>query len=159
VRTQIIQPPVDTRVLLGHTATLQCKVSSDPTVPFEVAWFHNNEWVLKILCTIQFGYEFLSLSACTQQFIIVTTYYRHLTTCIVKLHYNRRETWKKCCGWCCYKWPEIIDTKLRNYRSLEKYIIQLLCFDELQQANITVENERILIWRKYTVYTKTKIKA
>jgi len=42
---------------------------------------------------------------------------------------------------------------------LEKYIIQLLCFDELQQANITVENERILIWRKYTVYTKTKIKA
>jgi hypothetical protein len=43
VRTQIIQPPVDTQVLLGHTATLQCKVSSDPTVPFDIAWFHNNE--------------------------------------------------------------------------------------------------------------------
>lgn len=43
VRTQIIQPPVDTRVLLGHTATLQCKVSSDPSVPFDIAWFHNDE--------------------------------------------------------------------------------------------------------------------
>jgi hypothetical protein len=43
VRTQIIQPPVDTQVLLGHTATLQCKVSSDPTVPFHVDWFHNKE--------------------------------------------------------------------------------------------------------------------
>ncbi|XP_069695045.1 protein sidekick isoform X3 [Periplaneta americana] len=43
VRTQIIQPPVDTRVLLGHTATLQCKVSSDQTVPYDIAWFHNNE--------------------------------------------------------------------------------------------------------------------
>ncbi|XP_012274978.1 protein sidekick isoform X2 [Orussus abietinus] len=41
VRTQIIQPPVDTSVLLGHTAELQCKVSSDPTVPFDIAWFHN----------------------------------------------------------------------------------------------------------------------
>ncbi|PSN39774.1 Protein sidekick [Blattella germanica] len=45
VRTQIIQPPVDTRVLLGHTATLQCKVSSDPSVPFDVAWFRNNEMI------------------------------------------------------------------------------------------------------------------
>uniref|UniRef100_A0A8D9FE64 Protein sidekick n=1 Tax=Cacopsylla melanoneura TaxID=428564 RepID=A0A8D9FE64_9HEMI len=41
VRTQIIQPPTDTRVLLGHTATLQCKVSSDPTVPYQIDWFHN----------------------------------------------------------------------------------------------------------------------
>ncbi|XP_046680839.1 protein sidekick isoform X3 [Homalodisca vitripennis] len=43
VRTQIIQPPVDTRVLLGNTATLQCKVSSDPTVPYQVDWFHNGQ--------------------------------------------------------------------------------------------------------------------
>nr|CAD7448038.1 unnamed protein product [Timema bartmani] len=43
VRTQIIQPPVDTRVLLGQTATLQCKVSSDPTVPFKVIWRRNEE--------------------------------------------------------------------------------------------------------------------
>ncbi|XP_024084969.1 protein sidekick [Cimex lectularius] len=42
VRTQIIQPPVDTKVLLGNTATLQCKVSSDPTVPYQIDWFHNN---------------------------------------------------------------------------------------------------------------------
>ncbi|XP_037934636.1 protein sidekick isoform X4 [Teleopsis dalmanni] len=39
VRTQIIQPPVDTTVLLGLTATLQCKVSSDPTVPFNIDWY------------------------------------------------------------------------------------------------------------------------
>lgn len=39
VRTQIIQPPVDTTVLLGVTATLQCKVSSDPTVPYNIDWY------------------------------------------------------------------------------------------------------------------------
>ncbi|KAL0272261.1 UNVERIFIED_CONTAM: hypothetical protein PYX00_005306 [Menopon gallinae] len=43
VRTQIIQPPVDTRVLLGNTATLQCKVSGDPNVPFNITWYHNEE--------------------------------------------------------------------------------------------------------------------
>lgn len=42
VRTQIIQPPVDTKVLLGNTATLQCKVSSDPSVPYQIDWFHNS---------------------------------------------------------------------------------------------------------------------
>ncbi|XP_017777837.1 PREDICTED: protein sidekick-like, partial [Nicrophorus vespilloides] len=42
VRTQIIHPPAPTRVLLGHTATLQCKVSSDPTVPYHLHWYHNN---------------------------------------------------------------------------------------------------------------------
>ncbi|XP_065171276.1 protein sidekick-like isoform X3 [Atheta coriaria] len=41
VRTQIIQPPAETRVLLGHTATLQCKVSSDPSVPYQLDWYHN----------------------------------------------------------------------------------------------------------------------
>lgn len=41
VRTQIIQPPVDTSVLLGHTAELQCKVSNDPSVLYDIAWFHN----------------------------------------------------------------------------------------------------------------------
>ena len=39
VRTQIIQPPVDTTVLLGHNALLQCKVSSDETVPFSIDWY------------------------------------------------------------------------------------------------------------------------
>ncbi|RZC39905.1 sidekick, partial [Asbolus verrucosus] len=43
VRTQIIQPPVDTRVLLGHTATLQCKISSDPAVLFELRWYKNKQ--------------------------------------------------------------------------------------------------------------------
>ncbi|XP_065084745.1 protein sidekick isoform X3 [Ochlerotatus camptorhynchus] len=39
VRTQIVQPPADTTVLLGHTAALQCRVSSDPTVPFNIDWY------------------------------------------------------------------------------------------------------------------------
>ncbi|XP_073972084.1 sidekick cell adhesion molecule isoform X2 [Rhodnius prolixus] len=43
VRTQIIQPPVDTKVLLGNTAVLQCKVSSDPSVPYQIDWFHNSK--------------------------------------------------------------------------------------------------------------------
>ncbi|CAH0555093.1 unnamed protein product [Brassicogethes aeneus] len=43
VRTQIIQPPVDTRVLLGHTATLQCKISSDPIVPYQLDWFRDKQ--------------------------------------------------------------------------------------------------------------------
>ncbi|XP_049831894.1 protein sidekick isoform X2 [Schistocerca gregaria] len=46
VRTQIIQPPVDTKVLLGLTATLQCKVSSDPSVPFNVTWYRNKEKIV-----------------------------------------------------------------------------------------------------------------
>ncbi|XP_018319090.1 protein sidekick isoform X2 [Agrilus planipennis] len=45
VRTQIVQPPVDTRVLLGHTATLQCKVSSDPTVPYQLDWFRDKQLI------------------------------------------------------------------------------------------------------------------
>ncbi|XP_029163396.1 protein sidekick isoform X2 [Nylanderia fulva] len=43
VRTQIIQPPVDTSVLLGHTAELQCKISNDPNVVYDMAWFHNEQ--------------------------------------------------------------------------------------------------------------------
>ncbi|KAL5276641.1 SDK2 family protein [Megaselia abdita] len=43
VRTQIIQPPVDTTVLLGLTASLQCKVSSDPTVPFNIDWYREGQ--------------------------------------------------------------------------------------------------------------------
>ncbi|XP_062537067.1 protein sidekick isoform X3 [Armigeres subalbatus] len=39
VRTQIVQPPADMTVLLGHTAALQCRVSSDPTVPFNIDWY------------------------------------------------------------------------------------------------------------------------
>lgn len=43
VRTQIIQPPADTRVLLGLTASLQCRVSSDPSVPFNIDWFRDGQ--------------------------------------------------------------------------------------------------------------------
>ncbi|XP_058794092.1 protein sidekick isoform X3 [Phymastichus coffea] len=43
VRTQIIQPPVDQSVLLGHTAELKCEVSNDPSVKFDIAWFHNSQ--------------------------------------------------------------------------------------------------------------------
>ncbi|KAJ8966484.1 hypothetical protein NQ317_018469 [Molorchus minor] len=45
VRTQIIQPPVDTRVLLGQTATLQCKISSDPEVPYQLDWFRDKQLI------------------------------------------------------------------------------------------------------------------
>jgi protein sidekick len=36
VRTQIVQPPVDSKVILGHIASLTCKVSADKNVPFQV---------------------------------------------------------------------------------------------------------------------------
>ncbi|KAK4323993.1 hypothetical protein Pmani_005348 [Petrolisthes manimaculis] len=42
VKTQISQPPVDTRVILGRVASLQCKVSHAATVDVEVRWLHNN---------------------------------------------------------------------------------------------------------------------
>ncbi|XP_019697114.1 protein sidekick isoform X2 [Harpegnathos saltator] len=41
VRTRIVQPPVDTSVLLGQTAKLQCSVVNDPSVVYDMAWFHN----------------------------------------------------------------------------------------------------------------------
>lgn len=43
MRTQIIQPPADTRVLLGLTASLQCKVSSDPSVPYNIDWYRESQ--------------------------------------------------------------------------------------------------------------------
>lgn len=43
VRTQIVQPPADTRVLLGLTASLQCRVSSDPSVPFNIDWYRDGQ--------------------------------------------------------------------------------------------------------------------
>lgn len=42
VKTQISQPPSDTKVLLGQDAMLQCKISGDPNVPYQIDWFHNN---------------------------------------------------------------------------------------------------------------------
>lgn len=46
VRTQIIQPPVDTRVILSSTAELQCKVSHDPAVPYTVHWYFGSKEIL-----------------------------------------------------------------------------------------------------------------
>lgn len=43
VRTHITQPPVDTVVLLGLTATLQCKVSSDQNVEHIIQWFRDEQ--------------------------------------------------------------------------------------------------------------------
>ncbi|XP_043274054.1 protein sidekick isoform X3 [Venturia canescens] len=43
VRTQIIRPPTDTSVLLGHTAELQCKISNDPSVPYDIVWLYNSQ--------------------------------------------------------------------------------------------------------------------
>lgn len=42
VKTQISQPPVDTRVILGRVATLQCKVSHAPSVTVHVQWSHGH---------------------------------------------------------------------------------------------------------------------
>lgn len=39
IKTQITQPPVDTTSLLGSVATLQCKVSSDRNVEFNITWY------------------------------------------------------------------------------------------------------------------------
>lgn len=43
VRTHITNPPADTVVLLGLTATLQCKVSSDQNVDYSVQWFRDKQ--------------------------------------------------------------------------------------------------------------------
>ena len=43
VRTQIAQPPADTKVILGHVATLSCGVSAAPGVDFKVEWSHDGE--------------------------------------------------------------------------------------------------------------------
>ncbi|KAG7208959.1 hypothetical protein KM043_015128 [Ampulex compressa] len=44
-RTQIIQPPMDTSVLLGYTAKLHCTISNDPSILYDIAWFHNAQVV------------------------------------------------------------------------------------------------------------------
>ncbi|XP_032667405.1 protein sidekick isoform X2 [Odontomachus brunneus] len=41
IRTRITEPPIDTSVLLGQTAELQCKIANDPSVMYDMAWFHN----------------------------------------------------------------------------------------------------------------------
>ena len=43
--TFTLQPPVDTKVILGHVASMQCRVSADPNVPFEVDWFHEGRLI------------------------------------------------------------------------------------------------------------------
>uniref|UniRef100_T1JF76 Protein sidekick n=1 Tax=Strigamia maritima TaxID=126957 RepID=T1JF76_STRMM len=43
VKTQIVQPPVDTKVILGHKATLLCRVSHDPLVSFELRWYFDGK--------------------------------------------------------------------------------------------------------------------
>ena len=45
VRTQIIQPPSDTKVILGHIAKIHCKVSSDSGVGYEVVWYHEGRLI------------------------------------------------------------------------------------------------------------------
>ncbi|XP_059099411.1 protein sidekick-like isoform X3 [Tigriopus californicus] len=45
VRTQIVQPPVDTKVILGHVATMACKVSADTNVLFDIKWFHEGRLI------------------------------------------------------------------------------------------------------------------
>lgn len=43
VRTHITKPPTDTTVLLGLTASLQCKVSSDHKVNYTIQWFREKQ--------------------------------------------------------------------------------------------------------------------
>ncbi|XP_050535550.1 protein sidekick isoform X2 [Daktulosphaira vitifoliae] len=42
-KTSIIEPPTDTKVLLGQTSIMKCRVSNDPTVLYQIDWFHNNK--------------------------------------------------------------------------------------------------------------------
>lgn len=44
-KTTIVEPPMDTSVLLGQNSIMKCKVSSDPTVLYQIDWFHNNKYV------------------------------------------------------------------------------------------------------------------
>src|SRR5699024_8376014 len=41
IRTQIDQPPVDSKVILSSTAELQCRVRHDPTVQVKIYWTFN----------------------------------------------------------------------------------------------------------------------
>lgn len=36
-------------MLLGHTATLQCKISSDPAVPYQLDWFRDKQYAFTLL--------------------------------------------------------------------------------------------------------------
>ncbi|XP_047493701.1 protein sidekick-like isoform X3 [Penaeus chinensis] len=45
VKTHIIQPPVDTRVILGRVASLQCKVSHAPSVSVDIHWYHEKNHI------------------------------------------------------------------------------------------------------------------
>ncbi|XP_044015450.1 protein sidekick isoform X2 [Aphidius gifuensis] len=45
IRTQIIRPPMDTSVLLGHTAKLNCMVITDPSILFDIDWYHNSQLI------------------------------------------------------------------------------------------------------------------
>ena len=45
VRTQIIQPPSDTKVILGHIAKIHCKVSSDSGVGYDIVWYHEGNLI------------------------------------------------------------------------------------------------------------------
>lgn len=56
-----MQPPADTTVLLGHTAALQCKVSSDPTVPFNIDWYREPQYVSRGN-RVHFAFRYLSTS-------------------------------------------------------------------------------------------------
>lgn len=40
---------MDTKVLLGQNSIMKCKVSSDPTVLYQIDWFHNNKYEYKFL--------------------------------------------------------------------------------------------------------------
>lgn len=62
VRTQIIQPPADTTVLLGHVAVLKCKVSGDPAVPYQINWSHNNRYTYWVLVVIGVFHRMLKLN-------------------------------------------------------------------------------------------------
>merc|ERR1719188_296398 len=36
---------MDTKVILGHVASMSCKVSADNNVPFEVSWYHDGRLI------------------------------------------------------------------------------------------------------------------
>lgn len=43
---------MDTKVLLGQNSIMKCKVSSDPTVVYQIDWFHNNKYAENLICLL-----------------------------------------------------------------------------------------------------------
>jgi hypothetical protein len=83
VRTQIVQPPVDSKVILGHIASLTCKVSADKNVPFQVN--ENNSEKIKFQLAIVVLMFFIVLHTYIPSHIIKNKKTVHMSDMQLKL--------------------------------------------------------------------------